>query len=135
MKLIFVLCAVILVQYATAKSALNDEEDERWACVEGVFRELEADPERLGHLALEFFNMVSESRAGRQRCYDMLSDPPTELERRRHEACMIAWRATLLRDVNRLRRAAQDSDVQETFEQLQRDIMDCLDATSDEIID
>lgn len=47
---------------------------------------------------------------------------------------MIAWRATVLYEVVRMRNIAQGSDVQDIFDQLQQDIFECLDADEDEVI-
>ncbi|XP_055693895.1 uncharacterized protein LOC129796152 [Lutzomyia longipalpis] len=135
MKVIFaVFCAIFLTQSsAWGKNIFNDP-NEQWACVEEIFRELEVDLERLGEMAGDFVATVTRLMDSRQRCFDILSDPPTALEQRLHEACMIAWRATVLYEVVRMRNIAQGSDAQEIFEQLQRDIFECLDADEDEVI-
>ncbi|GAB0093901.1 hypothetical protein DMENIID0001_090930 [Sergentomyia squamirostris] len=109
--------------------------DDGWACVEEIFRELEVDLESLGEMAGDFVSTLSRLRDGRQRCFDILGDPPTSMQERLHEACMLAWRGTVIYEVARMRRRAQNTDAQEIFEQLAQDIFECLDAGEDEIPD
>uniref|UniRef100_A0A1B0DC48 Uncharacterized protein n=1 Tax=Phlebotomus papatasi TaxID=29031 RepID=A0A1B0DC48_PHLPP len=135
MKLIFAFfCIFFLAQNAVLGKDLPRDDNSQWACVEEIFRELEVDLDRLGDMAGDFVNTVSRLLDQRQRCFDILGDPPTAAQQRLHEACMVAWRATVLYEVVRMRNIAQGSDVQDIFDQLQQDIFECLDADDDEII-
>lgn len=91
MKVLFVAFAALCLVAACGVSAQSDEEvenpitDEQAECILEALREAEINADLAGEAARDLADTVTRLFNHYQRCEDILSDPPTALEQRRHE--------------------------------------------------
>lgn len=88
MKVVLIICAVVLFLGAAVKADEPSEPpitDEQAQCILDVLQNTEVDTEHVGEMAQDVRETFTRLIQHYMRCEEILSDPPTALEERRHE--------------------------------------------------
>lgn len=89
MKVVLITCAVVLLFAAATVKAEEPSEppltDEQAECILDVLQNTEVDVEHVGDMAMDVVETFSRLIQHYMRCEEILSNPPTALEERRHE--------------------------------------------------
>lgn len=88
MKVVLIICAVVLFLGAVVKADEPSEPpitDEQAQCILDVLQNTEVDTEHVGDMAQDVRETFTRLIQHYMRCEEILSDPPTALEERRHE--------------------------------------------------
>lgn len=93
MKAVLIACAVLCLFGFAAVHADNTTEapitDEQGQCILDVLQGTDVDTEHVGDMAIDIVETFTRLIQHYLRCEDILSDPPTALEQRRHEWVFI----------------------------------------------
>lgn len=89
MKVVLIVCAILCLFGLSAVRSEDTTElpitDEQAQCILDVLQNTEVDTETVGEVAVDIVETFSRLIQHYLRCEDILSDPPTALEERRHE--------------------------------------------------